>query len=277
MKHGTHRHEQQPLEQHIVAGVRHRAIDGEFGAQADPHDHETDLVDHAVTENLAKIVFDHGVEDGEEGHHGTDGDQFLGAGEEARQRIDGGLGREDAQEHGAGGGGTRVGIDDPGVEQRKSCLDAERDQDPQRPGRGQIEHSEFLDDQASASLLVQQDTDQQTEAGRDLEAEVSQPRGDGLSIAARPDDESRGHGEHLPGDEQGDQIAGEHRADGTSGVEQCRGQLEAAAMVKRVDDTDGGSDQKQQRKQEREPIDVREDQRLAHQIEGEGRSIGKAQ
>ena len=130
MQHRPHRHEQQSLEQHVVEGVRDRTIDRQFGTDPDADHHETDLVDHAVREHLAQIIFDDGVEDGKDGHRRTDEDQFLGTGEEARQRVDRRLGGERRQEHGAGGAGCRIGIDDPGMEQRETRLDTEGEQDP---------------------------------------------------------------------------------------------------------------------------------------------------
>ncbi len=61
-----------------------------------PHDHEADLVDHAVGQHPAQVVLDDGVEDGEAGHDGADVDQELGARKAAGQGVDRHLGGEGA-------------------------------------------------------------------------------------------------------------------------------------------------------------------------------------
>jgi hypothetical protein len=43
MQHCAHGHEQQALEDHVIEGVRYRAVDRQCGT--DTHDHEPDLVD----------------------------------------------------------------------------------------------------------------------------------------------------------------------------------------------------------------------------------------
>ena len=66
-QHGSHRHEQQALENYVVEGMRHRPIDAHAGAQPDTGHHEADLVYHAVSQHPAQVVLDHGVEDREHG------------------------------------------------------------------------------------------------------------------------------------------------------------------------------------------------------------------
>ena len=113
MQHCAHRHHQEALENHIVECVGDGAVHGERGAQSDANDHETDLVDHAVGQDPAKIIFNHRIKNREAGHGGTDINQYFGTCETARQCVNGNFGRECAQEHSACWRGFGIGIGQP--------------------------------------------------------------------------------------------------------------------------------------------------------------------
>ena len=61
-------------------------------ADSDATDHEADLVDHAVAQHAAQVVFDHSVKDREAGHDHANVYQQLGTRKAPRQRIHGDLG-----------------------------------------------------------------------------------------------------------------------------------------------------------------------------------------
>ena len=120
------------LEQDVGEGVGDRAVEGELGADADADDHEAELVVEAVGQHAPQVVLDHGIEDRKRGHRGADRHQNFGAGESARQRVDGDLGGERRQQHRAGDGRFRIGVLQPVVQQRERALDAEGEEDQRR-------------------------------------------------------------------------------------------------------------------------------------------------
>ncbi len=133
VEHRPHGHQQQPLEQDVVEGVRDGAVDRQRGADADAADHEAELVDQAVGQHAPQIVLDDRVEDRETRHDGADVDEQLGAWETACKGVDGDLGGEGAQEDRARGRGLGVGVREPVVQQRKTGLDAKSDEyEPRR-------------------------------------------------------------------------------------------------------------------------------------------------
>ena len=104
-----------------------RAVDGQCGTQANAHNHEADLVDHAVRQHPPKIVLDDGIEDRKARHDGPDVNQHLGSGETACQCIYRHFGRKGAQEDRTGRCGFRVGVRQPVMQKRESALDPEGD------------------------------------------------------------------------------------------------------------------------------------------------------
>ena len=116
VQHRAHGHHQQALENHVVEGVRDRAVHSQRRTQANAYDHKTDLVDHAVSQHPPQVVLYDGEKNGKAGHDGADVYQRLGAGKTAGQRVDGDLGREGAQKHRAGGGGLGVCVSQPVVQ-----------------------------------------------------------------------------------------------------------------------------------------------------------------
>src|SRR5690625_6492145 len=79
------------------------AVERQRGAYAHAHQHEAQLVDDGIRQHAPEVVFDDGVENGEERHGGADVYQQFGAGETTRKRVDGRLGGKDAQENRSGG------------------------------------------------------------------------------------------------------------------------------------------------------------------------------
>ena len=106
-----------------------RAVDRQRGADADAADHEPHLVDEAVGQHPAQVVFDDREKDGERGHDGADPDQGLGPRKAPGQDIDGRFGGEGAQPDHPGDGGFRIGIGQPGVQQRPGAIDPHPDKD----------------------------------------------------------------------------------------------------------------------------------------------------
>ena len=114
-------------------GMRHRAVDRQFGTDADGHDHEAELVVQAVGKNPPHVVFDHREKHRERRHQATDDDQQVGSRKAPRQRVDGKLRGEGREHHRADDGGLRIGVLKPAVQQRERRLETESDQD--KPGR----------------------------------------------------------------------------------------------------------------------------------------------
>jgi IS5 family transposase len=100
LKSGNAEIEAAPMMQKV--GVCDGAVQRHLGADADPHDHEAELVVQAVGEHTPEIILDHGVEDRKRRHQRTDRHQDLGAGEAARERVDRELRGERREEDRAG-------------------------------------------------------------------------------------------------------------------------------------------------------------------------------
>ena len=98
-----------------------------------------------------------------------------------------------------------------------------------------------------------------------------------MVVVSRPDDERRGQRQQFPADKQCHQIAGQHRADGTAGIEQRRADLQAILHMQCVDDADQCGDVKEQCKEEGEPVDLGEDQIEAEERNREGGAVGQAE
>src|SRR5690606_16016711 len=127
MEHRAHGHEQQTFENHIIKGVGDSAVNGQGCAYAYAHHHKAELVDEAVGENPAQVVFDHREENRKAGHGGADVNQQLRSGITPRQGVNRHLGGKGAEKYRAGGGGFRVGVRQPVMQKRKPALDAKSD------------------------------------------------------------------------------------------------------------------------------------------------------
>ncbi len=153
-----HGHHEEALEDHVVEGVGHGAVDGKGRTQADAHHHEADLVDHGVGEDPAQVVLDDGVEDGEHRHGDPHPDQELRTREGPGQGVHRHLGGEGGKEDGARGCCLRIGVHEPVVQERESGLDAEGQKN--EPG-GQAVQAQELEGDAPGLVGVNQDTGQE--------------------------------------------------------------------------------------------------------------------
>ena len=151
-------------------GVRRRAVERGFGADADADDHKAQLVHQAVGQDAPQVVLDDGVKDGQHGHGRADPDELFDAGEGARQGIDRGLGAEGSQKDRAGGRGGGVAVDQPGVQQREGALDAEGAE--QAPG-GRPFQGRRSEVQSAGLLQVQAGADHEQKPRGDLPQQVA--------------------------------------------------------------------------------------------------------
>ena len=191
----AHGHEQEALEDHVREGVGHRAVEGQVRAEPDADDHEADLVDHRVAQDAPEVVLDDRVEDREQAHHRAHVDQGLLAAEAAREAVHRRLGGEGRQEQGAGGGGGRVGVDDPVVEDREADLDAEGQED-QPGGHGVQLHG--AEGEGPGVRVQERGAEEQQEARADVGQEVAPSRSPRLGGTRGPDLEDAGDGQELP-------------------------------------------------------------------------------
>ena len=122
-------HPKQCLIDDMAEGVRDDTGDGQLGADADAAHHEADLVDDAVGENAAHVVFEQGVDDTVNCHHAANGDEDLPAGESANQRVHRSLCGVSAQDDPAHDGRFRVGVRQPAGERHRRRIDQYADQD----------------------------------------------------------------------------------------------------------------------------------------------------
>jgi hypothetical protein len=228
------------------------AVEGQLRADADADHHEAELVVEAVGEHPPQVVFDHRIEDRKRGHCGADRHQNFGAGVSPRQRIDGHLRGEGRQQHRAGHGRFRVGVGQPGVQQREGALDAERQQDQPAAGRREPDR---IERERSGVPVVQQDSRQQQHARADLDDDVAHAGAVGLLGARGPDQKDGRNGDAFPEDEQRHQIAGEHRAKRAAGVDQAGGLLGDIADMQRVESADEGGQQEDIAEQQAEFVD----------------------
>ena len=265
--HRAHRHEQQALEEDVVEGVGDGAVHRQRGPDPDPADHEADLVHHGVAERASEVVLDHGVEDREAGHERADVDQHLFAREPPRQGVHRHLGREGAEEDGAGGRPFRIRVDQPAVGQRERRLHPYRDEDEPR---GQSLQSHRAEVEASGPVRVHHGAGEQRDARHDVHEQISHPRRDGFRGAPRPDEEDGADREQLPEDEEGDEVAREDRAQGAPGVDHGRGVLHGGAVallqVQRVDDRDERAQVEQVAEEEAEPVGAHRGQRVPQEL-----------
>jgi len=132
--HLRRRHQQQRLVDDVSEGVRGRAVQRELRADADPGDHETDLVDDAVGEDAPHVVLEQRVHDAVEHHEQPHPDEQLGAGKTAQQHVHGGLRGERRQEHGATPRRLWIGVRQPRRQRRRAGVQQESRED--HPVRG---------------------------------------------------------------------------------------------------------------------------------------------
>ncbi len=252
--------------------MRGGAVERELGADADADDHVTELVVQRVGEHAAHVVLDDRIEDREGGHRGADGDEQFGAGEAARQGVDGELGGERGEHHGAADGGLGVGVLHPVVEQREGGFDAEGQQDPRRAGGGIEPHE--LEAQRVGLVVVEQDPAQQDHAGADLHDQVAHPGAEsalaagGLVDATGPDQEHAAEGRELPEDEEGDQVASEGRGDGRARVDEGRDVLERLFDVECVETAEEGGDVEDDAEDAGEAVDADDLEVQAEEVGG---------
>ena len=170
MEHRAHRHEQKRLIDDVGEGVRRRAVDGQFGADADAADHEAQLVVEAVGENPPEVVHDHRVEDRKGRHGGADVNQDLGPRVAPGKRIDGELGGEGAEPDGAAHRGLGIGVLQPVVQEREGAFDADGEEDQGRPQAAEAHGAEL--DRARVRD-VEQGAGQQQDTRAHLDDEIA--------------------------------------------------------------------------------------------------------
>ncbi len=95
--------------------MAHGTVKGQCRAHPDPHHHESELVDHAVGQHTAQVVFDHSEKDRIAGHDCAYINEYLRTRKSPGHGIDGHLGGKGTKEHCTRGCGSRVSIGDPVV------------------------------------------------------------------------------------------------------------------------------------------------------------------
>ena len=215
-------HQQQRLVDDVGKGVGGGTVQGQFRADADGADHETHLVDDAVREDSAHVVFQQGVDDAVEHHVEADPDQNLCAGKADQQGEHGGLGGERAQKDHAARAGFRIGVGNPGGQRRSARVDQETDQDQDVGGVVRQHGSEVG---VSGHAHPPYDPRHQDHAAEQVDQQVAEAGIPGAFAARRPDHQGGTQGHDLPEDEQGDQVATESHAHGGAGVHVRRDQF----------------------------------------------------
>ena len=103
--------------------MRHGAIDGKCRANTNTDHHKSNLVDQAVGQNTAQIIFDHRKENREAGHGCADVNQHLSTRVSAGQGVHRDFGGKRTEENRASRRGFRVGVGQPGVQEGERALD----------------------------------------------------------------------------------------------------------------------------------------------------------
>ena len=237
------------------------SIEGEFRADADPDNHETELVVEAVSQHPPQIVFDDRIEDGKRSHRRADRHKNFRAGESTRQRIDGDLGGEGREQHRAGHGRFGIGVLQPIVQQWKRALDAESDENQNRAGRSELDRVES--ERARVSVMEQY-TGKQQNAGTDLDNKITHAGAVGALVARGPDQEHRTYGDAFPKNEQSHQVAGEYRAERAARIDQAGGMLDCVPHVQRIEAAKKRGEHKNIAKQKAELVYAQRDQRQPH-------------
>ena len=229
-QHGSGGHPQQRLVNNVAKGVRDDAGDGEFGADAHAADHEANLVDDAVGENAAHVVFQQGINDAVNGHHAADRDKNLPAGETTDQRVNGGLGGVRAEDDPAHDGRFRIGIRQPTGERYRRRVDQNANQN--EPASDCVFWERVKRDRAGF-VNMEQNTSEQNQAAGQVDQDVALG---GLERFLRftGEDKERGRdGHQFPADVPRDHVTGEHHAQRAANVNQGGGVLCTALFVPR--------------------------------------------
>ena len=235
-------------------GVCRGAIDGQLGTDTDADDHEAQLVVERIGQHLAQIILDHGKEDREGRHDGADPDQLVGSGIAPRQRIDGQLGGEGREDHGAGNGGLGIGVLQPVVQEGEGAFDAEGDEDQETAQR--LDRECLVEGPATGLAGPDHRTGQQQHAGQDVDGQIAQAGLVGGIIAGAPDQEDRGDRRQLPEHEQGQQVTGKDGAQAGTGIDQSGGIGDAVLLVQAIKPVDEGGDDEDQAPDARQPVEA---------------------
>ena len=259
-------HEQKPLVDDVGEGVRRGAVEGQLRADADARHHVAHLADDVVGQKPPAVVLEHRVDHPVDGHRRPHPDQGLGARKGPDQHVNRGLGGEGAQENGAGDGGLRVGVGEPGIQRRHRRVDHEGDQDEQEgepalPAQGP--------DQEGAALQAEEhDAAEQQHAPGDMHHEIAEPGAD-RRLAAAGEDQVGGRERHdLPGHEQGEPVPGEDHAERAAHVQVGGHVLFRPLHVEGVDHADQGHDGEHQGEHQAQLVHLADEQLHAGEIEG---------
>ena len=253
VEHRAHRHKKQTFEEHVVEGVGNRAVDAHTWPQADADNHKADLVDHAVAQHAAQIIFNNRIEDGKHRHGRADVEQAFGAGKTARQHIDRGLGGKGAQKNRAGGRGLRVGIHQPRVQEWEGAFNANAEEDQPR---GPAIDAQMPQRQRTSLLVVPRRADQKQQARADVDQEVARARGNSPFALVGPNLEDRANRQQLPEDEERDEIAGKNRTHGRARVQEAGRLLQPIFQMQREERGEEGGHVKEIAKEQAELVNA---------------------
>ena len=242
--HRAHAHEQQRLVDDVHEGVRRRAIDGELGADTDPHDHEAELVVEREGQHLAQVILDHREEDREGRHDGADPDQLVGARIAPRQGIDRQLGGEGRQHDRPGDGRLGIGVLQPVVQEGEGALDAEGDEDQEAAQR--LDGQRLVKGPAAGLAGTDDRTGEEQHAGQDVDRQIAQAGLVGGIVAGTPDQEDRGDRGQFPEHEEREQVAGEYGTQTGTGIDQTGGIGDAVLLMQPVERIDESGDDEDQ-------------------------------
>ena len=231
---------------------------------ADAYDHEPELVVETVGKDTSKIVLNDCIENRENGHHRTNRDEDLGAGEAARQRVDGHLGGEGRQHDRPGDGRFWIRVLQPIVQQRESALDSKSKKDA---CRGRSAQAELTKRDQTCLSIVQKNANEKQHSGADLYDDVPHACAIRTFRASCPDKKDGCDRDPLPENEERNEIAGKHGTERTTCIDQSRYLLDRIALMQRVDSDNESSDKKHIAEEKTELVHSDSGQRQAKQFE----------
>ncbi|OQB96790.1 MAG: hypothetical protein BWX86_00572 [Verrucomicrobia bacterium ADurb.Bin122] len=237
MQHGAAAHEEKALVEDVREGVGAGAVDGELRAEADAGHHVADLRDDVVGEQPAAVVFQHGVHDAVQRHDHAHRHEDFQAGHAADERVNGGLGREGAEEDGAVEGRLAVGVGQPRMKRRHGGVEQEAGGDQIR-GKRRVGDVERHESERAGGLVVQHDAGEQRDTAGHVDEQVAIAGTERALASAEPDEERRGQRHEFPEEEEREEIAGVDGAERAGDVRPGSDVLGGAFHVQAVERAD---------------------------------------
>ena len=238
----TSAHEQQRFIQNMREGMGSSTIQRHRRANANAGNHEADLADDMVAQEAAHIVFHNRISGTIKRHEAAKAHEEVRACKDTDQRVHSNLRGEGAEEDAAGNRALRIGIDQPGVDRRDSCVDSHADQ---YSPEGQVMRSlGQISNKCIAATNLEEDTEQQKVTAQHMHQKIAQTcTTRGRSVAA-PDQKQRGDSQCLPEENQGQPILRQRYAKGAACVGHGAQGLHAVLIMAGVQAADARHERK---------------------------------